>query len=957
MATSTEFPPELAEAYACLGVLGRGGMGVVFEARDRDLDRRVAVKCMQRPGDPAMIRRFEREAEVLASLTHPAIPAVLQYGRTAGGVYIVMELLEGSSLEDVASTERACRALLDVAEALEEVHARGLVHRDIKPANLFSTEDGRGLLLDFGLVGDERVTRITKTGEVLGTFAFLPPEVLRGGEQTPAGDWYGWGACLYHAIERKPPYRHEDLTAWAVRGEPLAPPRIRRLDPAHPLRGELLRYLAPDPGSRPTGIAGVRGMLEDWLAGVEPPRSPRPPALEGPEEPRRPEAVPRRGPGIGLVLAWVLAAGAGALGWRLTRVRPVEPPTPPPSRVAAARPADRTASIDARIEELLGPHQRGCTGLECDPVPTENAHLDAVLPELLDPRLASRVEGLLEDFEGWFWGFPDDAASPPGRARVRAIFQLLLPHVGSDLARLSQGALARDRAFDPEALAAMGESRRVRNLLEDVLRRRVAAWKTRPVIPSWFFDEVSTLYNLFPHDVRTDLSDIAAAAFARAPDDTARGHLARTILRLVGGTRREGCGLPSAVLRRYVEVLDVATASEANTSLGAFARYLRDVSELCPEVAAEAFLEVLPGFLSGFPADGWIDGWGVGTITTLRAAMAEGERDPGVLSRLADLNWWARRAQYLQGESRKAHVRDWQPGDARDLARMLTAAEAVGRAVDAGLLDLASAVRSLQRPLLAALRAGQLAEDLPLLRRVAVLVPGLLERIEARRGEDLLRFETHVRDSLAMQWRLLRPLRAPRLDRVVLALAFRETEWFPAAWRVDKDVEALAEEDLSPEARAVLATASRENRERWAARLARNGGRLPELPGSLVDPCELARGEVRWFEEHDHRVGLDGIFVARQKAGVVRAFAALRCVLACGSSGTCGDDPVRLGRWIDRLEDGTDGPYREQIDVYCRTVFPGGGGELPGADPLGADLLRRAAGVCEGFGERSSPDR
>jgi serine/threonine protein kinase len=185
-------------SFEILAPLGAGSMGEVFRARDTRLAREVALKTLPPAvsADPARLARFEREARVLASLSHPNIAAIFGLEEADGLVFLVLELVEGETLADrlEAGPLPARQALLycrQIAEALEAAHAKGVVHRDLKPSNVRVTPDGRVKVLDFGLakaLADESSgedisdssTLATREGVILGTAAYMSPEQARG---------------------------------------------------------------------------------------------------------------------------------------------------------------------------------------------------------------------------------------------------------------------------------------------------------------------------------------------------------------------------------------------------------------------------------------------------------------------------------------------------------------------------------------------------------------------------------------------------------------------------------------------------------------------------------------------------------------------------------------------------------------------------------------------------------
>jgi TolB-like protein/tetratricopeptide (TPR) repeat protein len=200
--------------------LGRGGMGVVYAARDERLEREVAIKLIADLGDAAAVKRFWREARAAASVSHPHLCQIFEIDEGAHGIYLAMELLEGESLEQrlargSCSAEDAVRITVQVLDALSAMHERGLVHRDVKPSNIFLTPHG-AKLLDFGLarpVLDETVplgaavpTAITQPGTIIGTPRYMAPEQVRGEPVDGRCDLFSVGCVLFEMLSGRAPF-------------------------------------------------------------------------------------------------------------------------------------------------------------------------------------------------------------------------------------------------------------------------------------------------------------------------------------------------------------------------------------------------------------------------------------------------------------------------------------------------------------------------------------------------------------------------------------------------------------------------------------------------------------------------------------------------------------------------------------------------------------------------------
>jgi hypothetical protein len=274
--------------YEVLGELGRGGMGVVWKARDPRLKCLVALKQLLPQGDdPALRRRFEVEAEAVARLAHPHIVRIFAAGEEAGRPWLAMEHVEGGSLESRLSRAAedprdAARLVLLLARAVHAAHRAGIVHRDLKPANvlLAPAADEPALncawgcpkLADFGLARRLDVSAdLTGTGAILGTLAYMAPEQAGGRpeEAGPAADVYSLGAILYRLLTGEVPFKGDSLFAILdqVRSRPPQPPS--RLAPGVPaeLEAACLKCLAKPPGDRFASAADLALALERCLAG------------------------------------------------------------------------------------------------------------------------------------------------------------------------------------------------------------------------------------------------------------------------------------------------------------------------------------------------------------------------------------------------------------------------------------------------------------------------------------------------------------------------------------------------------------------------------------------------------------------------------------------------------------------------------------------------------------------
>src|SRR6476660_9714763 len=211
--TNSRIGSELA-GYRLEALIGRGGMGVVYRARDLALDRDVALKLLapHLAEDLSFRERFLTESRVAASLEHPNVVPIHDAGEIDGQLYIVMRLVEGSDLKAVLrkgplEPARAVRVLEQIAGALDAAHARGLVHRDVKPSNVLLDEREHAYLADFGLsryLGDAALP--LGPAKSLGTADYVAPEQIRGEEANGRADLYSLGCLLYECVTGKPPF-------------------------------------------------------------------------------------------------------------------------------------------------------------------------------------------------------------------------------------------------------------------------------------------------------------------------------------------------------------------------------------------------------------------------------------------------------------------------------------------------------------------------------------------------------------------------------------------------------------------------------------------------------------------------------------------------------------------------------------------------------------------------------
>jgi eukaryotic-like serine/threonine-protein kinase len=265
--------------YELLGLIARGGMGVVFRARHRSLNRLVAVKVIRDGATATAVdaRRFRNEAEAVAHLDHPHIVPIYEVGEVQGCNYFSMKLAEGRNLaerldEFTQNSRAAARLMAAVARAVQHAHELGILHRDLKPSNILFDDRGDPLVADFGLAMRlERDSELTETGVVLGSPAYMAPEQALGrkGSVTTATDVHGLGAVLYAILAGRPPFRGASpLEALdRVREQVPDPPSTIRPSTDRDLETICLKCLEKNPWSRYGSARAVAEDLERWLAG------------------------------------------------------------------------------------------------------------------------------------------------------------------------------------------------------------------------------------------------------------------------------------------------------------------------------------------------------------------------------------------------------------------------------------------------------------------------------------------------------------------------------------------------------------------------------------------------------------------------------------------------------------------------------------------------------------------
>lgn len=318
-------PRLLNGRYELVEVIGSGGMATVWRAVDRQLDRDVAIKVMdaRRATDDAWTRRFAREARHVASLSHPGIVTLFDYGWDGGWAYMVMERVTGRSLRQLLDATgtlplRATVTLaVDVLGALQHAHSHGIVHRDIKPGNVLITVGGKAKLADFGVARAAPGTMEASLGGVfVGTPSYAAPEQSAGREVSPASDLYSLGCVLYECLTGKPPFSDHDVARLLLQQRFADPTPIDDVCPGLPpgVSAAVMRSLSKEPADRFGSAHEMADVLADrWEPAGTTTMAPATVDVAGGRRPPAPPRGRRRRAVVGLAaLSVVLGAGIGA---------------------------------------------------------------------------------------------------------------------------------------------------------------------------------------------------------------------------------------------------------------------------------------------------------------------------------------------------------------------------------------------------------------------------------------------------------------------------------------------------------------------------------------------------------------------------------------------------------------------------------------------------------------------
>src|SRR6266436_6542621 len=269
----------LAERYEILALLGQGGMGAVYKARDTELDRLVALKII-RPElttNPEILKRFKQELILARQVTHRNVIRIFDLGQADGFKFITMEYLEGQDLRGVLrakgklTPEEAARVILQICRALEAAHGEGVIHRDLKPQNIMLDANGRAYVMDFGIARSAYLPGMTQTGALVGTPEYMSPEQAKGEKLDERSDLFSLGTILYELIIGHSPYYSDTplATLWKRIQEKAKP--LNEIDPTvpKPLSDIVAKALEIEPENRFATAHEFAQHLESFL-GISP---------------------------------------------------------------------------------------------------------------------------------------------------------------------------------------------------------------------------------------------------------------------------------------------------------------------------------------------------------------------------------------------------------------------------------------------------------------------------------------------------------------------------------------------------------------------------------------------------------------------------------------------------------------------------------------------------------------
>jgi serine/threonine-protein kinase len=340
----------LGGRYRLVELLGQGGMATIYRATDSELGRDAAVKVLhpEYGHDPDFVARFRQEAHAAASLSHPGIVGVYDFGTDEAGPYLVMELVDG---EDLAALIRrngplpprqAARLVAEVARALEAAHERGIVHRDVKPGNIMLTANGRVKVTDFGIARAWADARLTLPGTTLGSVHYFSPEQALGEPTTAASDIYSLGIVLFELLTGRRPWEGDSAASVAMARISASPPSASEVRPSVPPALDAIdrKAMAPEAADRFASAGAMAEALEAFLEeGRVVGARPAVPVAVGPTPPARSGGSIREAGATPVASSLPVAALAAAplvpatppASLSPTLPQATQPPTPPPA--------------------------------------------------------------------------------------------------------------------------------------------------------------------------------------------------------------------------------------------------------------------------------------------------------------------------------------------------------------------------------------------------------------------------------------------------------------------------------------------------------------------------------------------------------------------------------------------------------------------------------------------------
>ena len=247
--------------YQVVDEIGQGSMGIVYRAHDPQINRHIALKLLRqdRVTNEELVQRFLKEAQAMGGLSHPNIATVFDTGRDHGTIFIAMEILRGKSLKDVIRDKtlnhnEIVHIGVQVAEALDFAHRKGIVHRDIKPSNIIIDPDGNAKITDFGIarIEDPTITQQTVPGEILGTPLYMSPEQVMSSPVDGRSDLYSLGVILYEMTTGKSPFKGDNLPSifQAILQDTPPAPELNDSPMSQKLSNLIMKCLSKDPADR-----------------------------------------------------------------------------------------------------------------------------------------------------------------------------------------------------------------------------------------------------------------------------------------------------------------------------------------------------------------------------------------------------------------------------------------------------------------------------------------------------------------------------------------------------------------------------------------------------------------------------------------------------------------------------------------------------------------------------------